>query len=56
MTEHLELLLRLHDGDDRCACLRKALTDALDNVDPKRIEADIEDCLRQHPAGSRYRA
>ena len=56
MREHLVLLLRLHDGDDRCGCLRRALSDALQGLSVEGVEALVEECLRSHPAGSRYRA
>lgn len=56
MPDHLALLLRLHDGDDRCGCLRKALAGALDGSSVQLIETLIEECLRVHPAGSRYRS
>lgn len=56
MNEHLRLLLRLHDGDDRCGCLRKALEYALARRPESVIEQVVEQCLTSHPAGSRYRA
>ena len=56
MTEHLALLLRLHDGDDRCGCLRLALEQAVEGEPETIVTTTIEACLRTHPAGSRYRA
>jgi hypothetical protein len=56
VSEHLALLLRLHDGDDRCGCLRKAVIEAMGGCSVGYVEEIVEDCLRSHPAGSRYRA
>ena len=56
MTEHLALLLRLHDGDDSCGCLRLALEQAVEGATEQIVADTIEACLRKHPAGSRYRA
>ena len=53
--DHLRLLMRIHDGDDRCGCLRLALAQALDGWTAGRIAETVEDCLRSHPAGSVYR-
>jgi hypothetical protein len=56
MTDnHLRLLIRIHDGDDRCGCLRLALAQALDGWPPEVIAVTVEECLRAHPAGSIYR-
>lgn len=55
MNDHLRLLLRLHDGDDRCGCLSAALESAVNGADEASIATLIEDCLKSHPAGSRYR-
>ena len=49
----LELLLRLHDGDDRCGCLRQALLAAIDGNTDTSITI-LRQCLEQHPAGSTY--
>lgn len=55
MNDHLRLLIRLHDGDDRCGCLRIALSQALDGWSVEDIAATVEECLRNHPSGSIYR-
>lgn len=47
--------MRIHDGDDRCGCLRLALAQALDGWAPEGIAETLEACLRAHPAGSIYR-
>jgi hypothetical protein len=52
-TAELALLLRLHDGDDRCGCLRDALLD-LANDGTTDVATRIRECLEQHPSGSSY--
>lgn len=63
MSAELDLLLRLHDGDDRCGCLRQAILllaweGPLSGIATRRIRASslIRECLEQHPAGSVYRS
>lgn len=54
MTDVLDALLRLHDGDDRCGCLRAAVI----LIDAQRRDEAVEivqACLETHPAGSIYR-
>lgn len=53
VREELDLLLRLHDGDDRCGCLRSAFLAAIDGCLEDAV-AIIRDCLESHPAGSSY--
>ena len=64
MNGELALLLRLHDGDDRCGCLGRALllacTDGPTQAILTRWEIEIPDlirsCLEHHPSGSVYRS
>lgn len=54
----VDLLLMLHDGDDRCGCLKEAFGIALERRDADDLE-DVEKrvawvltyCLSAHPAG-----
>ena len=55
MSEHLALLLRLHDGDDRCGCLRAIIGQLLLDGSEANVQLGLEFCLQNHPAGSRYR-
>ena len=53
-ASRLELLLRLHDGDDRCGCLRDALIAVVDTHSEDTALLILEVCLEQHPSGSSY--
>lgn len=54
MSDVLDALLRLHDGDDRCGCLRAALL-LVDNGKREDAIEVVQECLESHPAGSIYR-
>jgi hypothetical protein len=54
MSQLLDLLLDIHDGDDRCGCLRKIVAVRDKMTDGDVIEA-LGRCLELHPAGSLYR-
>lgn len=54
MSDVLNALLRLHDGDDRCGCLRAALL-LVDNGKREDAIEVVQECLESHPAGSIYR-
>lgn len=48
----LALLLRFHDGDDRCGCLAAALLDlSLGLADVDQVTDRIRECLDTHPSG-----
>lgn len=51
----LDALLALHDGDDRCGCLRHCIRLIDDGQRGEVVEA-LLNCLHHHPAGSIYRA
>ena len=51
----LDLLLDLHDGDDRCGCLRKIISMS-EQLDDKQVLEALELCLKEHPSGSVYRS
>lgn len=54
-ADALDVLLRLHDGDDRCGCLRKVVR-LIDAGERGQAVDALESCLQQHPAGSLYRS
>lgn len=54
-------LLEMHNGDDRCGCLRRVVNFSL--FDPhfcvsygEYILHRVQQCLNEHPAGTEYRA
>jgi hypothetical protein len=58
----VDLLCLLHDGDDRCGCLRYALSLALEAREIDEVYATedevariLTDCLATHPAGAAAR-
>lgn len=53
-NDSLDVLLRIHDGDDRCGCLRLAILLIDSNQREEAIET-IRECLEMHPSGSIYR-
>ncbi len=50
----LDVLLRIHDGDDRCGCLREVIRE-ITAGDRQAATEILENCLQYHPAGSIYR-
>ena len=50
----IDVLLNVHDGDDRCGCLRSIIRTLLD--DPAaNILTELQKCIETHPAGLTYR-
>lgn len=54
----IEMLLAIHDGDDRCGCLAQSVRAALD-ADTEWAQGVIVEllqlCIANHPAGSTHR-
>ena len=48
----LELLLRFHDGDDRCRCLASSLYCLAQGYETGVAIEILYECLEGHPAGS----
>lgn len=59
MNGDLLLLLRIHDGDDRCGCLRliiERLTSEDAAQEQDAVTTRLLACLEHHPSGSLYRS
>lgn len=55
-NEQLELLLSIHDGDDRCGCLAGIAADlARGRIATADAVTIMRACLAEHPAGATWR-
>ena len=50
----IDVLLNIHDGDDRCGCLREIIRDLLADPHTDVLPA-LRECIERHPAGLTYR-
>ena len=50
----IDVLLNIHDGDDRCGCLREIIRDLLADPHADVLPA-LRECIERHPAGLTYR-
>jgi len=50
----IDVLLNVHDGDDRCGCLREIIRSLM--ADPEAAVLPVlRECIERHPAGLTYR-
>ena len=52
--EFYDLLWEIHNGDDRCACLRHVIVAVMDHDELKALDY-LRNCIAEHPAGRGYR-